>query len=121
MAPGRGYLVYTGTGSHTLRLIEKDSPDEVDWIKFRTDGHPLPVYGPDGVREEKYCPVKVFRKNGLKGCISFHTEDDEKVEKGKSTYYLLNNSKVNLYPKPICLKFSKERNSPMSNTKVPMP
>ena len=67
MAPGRGYLVYTGTGSHTLRLIEKDSPDEVDWIKFRTDGHPLPVYGPDGVKRGEILPGEGIPEEWPKG------------------------------------------------------
>lgn len=67
MAPGRGYLVYTGTGSHTLRLIEKDSPDEVDRIKFRTDGHPLPVYGPDGVKRGEILPGEGIPEEWPKG------------------------------------------------------
>lgn len=67
MASGRGYLVYTGTGSHTLRLIEKDSPDEVDRIKFRTDGHPLPVYGPDGVKRGEILPGEGIPEEWPKG------------------------------------------------------
>ena len=48
-------------------VIEKDSPDEVDWIKFRTDGHPLPVYGPDGVKRGEILPGEGIPEEWPKG------------------------------------------------------
>lgn len=56
VAPGRGYLVYTGTAFHSVRLIENELPAGVEGIRGRTGGCLLPVYGTDGIKRGEICP-----------------------------------------------------------------
>lgn len=56
VAPGRGYLVYTGTAFHSVRLIENELPAGAEGIGTRMGGCLLPVYGTDGIKRGEICP-----------------------------------------------------------------
>lgn len=56
VAPGRGYLVYTGTAFHSVRLIENELPAGAEGIETRMGGCLLPVYGTDGIKRGEICP-----------------------------------------------------------------
>lgn len=56
VAPGRGYLVYTGTTFHSVRLIENELPAGAEGIETRMGGCLLPVYGTDGIKRGEICP-----------------------------------------------------------------
>lgn len=56
VAPGRGYLVYTGTAFHSVRLIENELPAGAEVIETRMGGCLLPVYGTDGIKRGEICP-----------------------------------------------------------------
>lgn len=56
VAPGRGYLVYTGTAFHSVRLIENELPAGTEGIETRMGGCLLPVYGTDGIKRGEICP-----------------------------------------------------------------
>lgn len=56
VAPGRGYLVYTGTAFHSVRLIENELPAGAEGIETRVGGCLLPVYGTDGIKRGEICP-----------------------------------------------------------------
>lgn len=55
VAPGRGYLVYTGTAFHSVRLIENELPAGAEGIETRMGGCLLPVYGTDGIKRGEIC------------------------------------------------------------------
>lgn len=56
VAPGRGYLLYTGTAFHSVRLIENELPAGAEGIETRMGGCLLPVYGTDGIKRGEICP-----------------------------------------------------------------
>lgn len=56
VAPGRGFLVYTGTAFHSVRLIENELPAGAEGIETRMGGCLLPVYGTDGIKRGEICP-----------------------------------------------------------------
>lgn len=56
VAPGRGYLLYTGTAFHSVRLIENELPAGAEGIGTRMGGCLLPVYGTDGIKRGEICP-----------------------------------------------------------------
>ena len=56
VAPGRGYLVYTGTAFHSVRLIENELPAGAEGIETRMGGCLLTVYGTDGIKRGEICP-----------------------------------------------------------------
>lgn len=56
VAPGRGYLVYTGTAFRSVRLIENELPAGAEGIGTRMGGCLLPVYGTDGIKRGEICP-----------------------------------------------------------------
>lgn len=56
VAPGRGYLVDTGTAFHSVRLIENELPAGAEGIETWMGGCLLPVYGTDGIKRGEICP-----------------------------------------------------------------
>ena len=56
VAPGRGYLLYTGTAFHSVRLIENELPAGAEGIETRMGGCLLPVYGTDGIKRGEIYP-----------------------------------------------------------------
>lgn len=56
VAPGRGYLVYTGAASRSVRLIEGEPPADAVGTASGADGSLLPVYGADGMKRGEISP-----------------------------------------------------------------
>lgn len=73
VAHGRGYLVYTGTTFHSVRLIENELPAGAEGIETRMGGC-LCRFMERMARGERFVPVDIFRRNGLKACISLRSE-----------------------------------------------